>query len=100
MHREAYVDKVFVDDRAPLRHPGISKEDAATAWKNCMKSRPRINKDPSEYLAIGADGKGRLLELVALRDVNNDWLIYHAKTPPTANARRELQIDRRKSHEQ
>ncbi|MCL2654606.1 MAG: hypothetical protein FWD65_02780 [Coriobacteriia bacterium] len=93
------MDKVFVDDRVPQRHPNISKNDAMVAWKNCMRSRPRINKNPSECLAIGVDGKGRLLELVALRDTEGDWLIYHAMTPPAENAKRELQFDRRKSHE-
>jgi hypothetical protein len=91
------VDKVFVDDRVTLRHPNISKEDAATAWANCIKSRPRIDKEPNEYLAIGTDGKGRLVELVALRDVQGDWLIYHAMTLPTENAKRELQMERRQT---
>ena len=90
------MDRVFVDDRVPLRHPEISKEDAATAWRNCIKSRPRLDKNPSEYLAIGTDGKGRPLELVALRDTAGDWLIYHALTPPSENAKRELQMNRRK----
>jgi hypothetical protein len=95
--KEVYVDKVFVDDRATLRLPNISKEDVETAWRNCVKSRPRIDKNPSEYLAIGTDGKGRLLELVALRDTKGDWLIYHAMTPPTENAKRELQMKRRQT---
>jgi hypothetical protein len=95
--KEVYVEKVFVDDRVALRHPDISKEDAAVAWANCIKSRPRIDKNPNEYLAIGADKKGRLIELVALRDTNGDWLIYHAMSPPTKNAKRELQMRRRKT---
>jgi len=90
------MDRVFVDDRVPLRHPDISKEDARTAWLNCFKSIPRIDKDPDEYLAIGTDGKGRLLELVVIRDAEGDWLVYHAKTPPTDNAKRELQKSRKK----
>ena len=91
------MDRVFVDDRVSLRHPNISKEDATTAWGNCIKSRPRLDKNSSEYLAIGTDGKGRLIELVALRDTEGDWLIYHAMTPPTENAKRELQMHRRKA---
>jgi len=91
------MDKAFVDDRVPLRHTGVSKEDAMAAWANCIKSRPRLDKNPNEYLAIGTDGKGRLLEIVVLRDSEGDWLIYHAQTPPTANAKRELQMDRKKT---
>ncbi|MCL2807509.1 MAG: hypothetical protein FWD27_05010 [Coriobacteriia bacterium] len=90
------MDQVFVDDRVPYRHPSISKEDAATAWMNCIKSLPRLDKNPDEYLAIGTDGKGRLLELVVIRNKEGDWLIYHAVTPPTENAIRELQMDRKK----
>jgi hypothetical protein len=91
------VDEVFIDDRVTLRHPDISKEDAAAAWANCIKSRPRIDKEPNEYLAIGIDEKGRLIELVAIRDAYGDWLIYHAMTPPTENAKRELQMKRRRT---
>jgi hypothetical protein len=90
------VDKIFVDDRVASRHPDISEEDAVAAWANCINSRPRIDKDPNEYLAIGVDGKGRLIELVVLRDANGDWLIYHAMCPPTENAKRELRMKRRK----
>jgi hypothetical protein len=96
IQKEVFVDRIFVDDRVPLRHPDISKEDAATAWVNCIKSRPRIDKDPSEYLAVGTDRKGRLIELVALRNAQGDWLIYHAMTPPSENVKRELQMKRRK----
>ena len=91
------MNRIFVDDRVSLRHPDILKEDAAAAWINCITSRPRLGKNPSEYLAIGTDGKGRLIELVALRDTEGDWLIYHAKTPPSENAKRELQINRKRT---
>lgn len=89
------MNEVFVDDRVLLRHPNISKEDARAAWLNCVKSRPRLHKNPNEYLAIGIDGKGRYLELVAIRNDEGDWLIYHAQTPPQKNAKRELQLGRR-----
>ncbi|MDR1088558.1 MAG: hypothetical protein LBL23_04740 [Coriobacteriales bacterium] len=91
------MNKIFVAKRVTLRHPDISEEDAAKAWANCIKSRPRIGKNPDEYLAIGMDGEGRLIELVVIRDAEGDWLIYHAMTPPTENARRELQMKQRKS---
>lgn len=89
------MDRVFVDDRVPRRHPDVSKEDAIAAWENCIASKPRIDKNPNEYIAIGVDGKGRLVELVAIRNGDGDWLIYHAQTPPQENAKRELEIGRR-----
>ncbi len=87
---------VYVDDRVPARHAEISKEDAAHAWEHCICSRARLDKNPDEYLAIGYDSKGRSLELVALRNAEGDWLIYHAYTPPTENAKRELGLGRSK----
>lgn len=90
------MDRVYVADRVPQRHPDVSKEDAATAWRNCIASRPRLHVNPDEYIAVGYDGSGRLVELVALRNADGDWLIYHAMTPPGENARRELGLERRK----
>ena len=90
------MNQVFVADRVPQRHPEISKEDAMAAWMNCLYSKPRLHKNPDEYIAIGYDGKGRLLELVAIRDSEGDWLIYHAQTPPAENAMRELGLRRTK----
>ena len=90
------MNQVFVSDRVSQRHPEVSKEDAAAAWKNCICSKPRVHKNPNEYIAVGYDEKGRLLELVVLRDSDGDWLIYHALTPPDDNAIRELGLNRRK----
>ena len=92
------MNKVYVDDRVERKHPelGITKQDAIEAWYSAIKSRPRIEKDPNEYLAIGIDGKGRLIELVAIRDDEGDFLIYHAFTPPQENAKRELGISERR----
>ena len=85
---------VYVDDRVPRRHPSLSKEDVKIAWENCVVSKPRLDKNPSEYVAIGIDGKGRLVELVALRNNDGDWLIYHAQTPPQQRAKTELELRR------
>lgn len=92
------MNAVYADDRVETAHPelGISKEDAVTAWLNAIRSRPRLDKRPGEYLAIGIDGKGRLIELVAIRDSEGDFLIYHAFTPPQENAKRELGLRRRR----
>ena len=91
------MNKVYVDDRVETRHPEqkITKDDALTAWYSAIRSRPRLQKNPNEYLVIGIDGKGRLIELVAIRNGEGDFLIYHAFTPPQANAKRELGITER-----
>lgn len=86
------MNRVYVDDRVVTRHPEqkIEKADAVATWNNAIKSRPRLEKNPAEYLVIGIDGKGRLMELVAIRNDDGDFLIYHAFTPPQPNAKREL----------
>lgn len=84
------MDRVYVDPRVHERHPDVNPADAEYAWKNCLKSMSRLDKNPNEYIAIGVDAAGRMLELVALRDYEGDWLIYHAQTPPHARAKREL----------
>ena len=72
-----YVDRIYVLDRVEQRHPGVSKEDAAHAWEHCIRSMPR------------------LLEVVAIRNENGDWLIKHAQTPPQERVKRELGFGRR-----
>lgn len=91
------MNNIFADDRIETRQPElhITKEDAIVAWHNAIRSKPRLDKNPDEYLAIGIDGKGRLIELVAIRNKEGDFLIYHAFTPPQANAKRELGINER-----
>lgn len=93
------MDEVFADDRVETRHPEqeITKGDAISAWYNAIRSKPRLNKNPDEYIAIGIDGKGRIMELVAVRDKDGRFFIYHAFIPPQDNAKRELgMIENRK----
>lgn len=72
------------------RHPELDDVDVETEWGNALASVPRIDKDLDEYAAIGIDGKGRLVVLVAKRTPGGDWVVYRAKTPPTAKMRSEL----------
>ena len=90
------MNQIFVLDRIEERHPNINKQDAAHAWEHCIKSMPRLNKEPEEHIGIGYDSTGRLLEIVAIRNANNDWLIKHAQTPPQEKIKRELGFVRRK----
>jgi hypothetical protein len=56
---------------------------------------PRLDRDDGEYIAIGIDEHGRVLELIAKRSRNGNLLIYHAMTPPTKKALTELGFIRR-----
>ena len=84
------MDRIFVLDRVPERHPDGSKEDAAHAWYHCIKSMPRLAPHRDEHVAIGYDARGRLLEVIAIRNNNGDWLVIHAQTPPQERVKREL----------
>lgn len=86
---------IEVHPRVARRHPEISPEDVLEAWENALMSTPRLSKDPDEYVSIGFDGKGRLLEMVAIRDASGRWLVYHAQTPPTKKTYKEFGIERR-----
>lgn len=88
-------ERVFVLDRVPQRHPNVSKEDATEAWLNAVASMPRLDAEPLEYVAIGPDARGRMLEVVAVLG-NGCWIIKHAQTPPQERVKRELGLGRSK----
>ncbi len=83
---------IHVLDRVTERHPELTKKDVHLAWKNALASIPRLDSRSLEYLAVGADSKGRLIEMVGRLAPNGDWVIWHAFTPPTKKALKELRI--------
>lgn len=86
-------ERVIVLDGVQQRHPDVAPEDAMAAWDSVIASRPRLDADPLEYVAIGVDAKGRLLELVVV-DAGTAWVVKHAQTPPQEPVRRELGFGR------
>ena len=84
------VEHVEVHDRVHERHPEILAEDVCSAWKNAFLSRPRTDDGTVRQVAIGQDGRGRLLEMVAQRIGTSTWLVYHAMTPPSDKMLKEL----------
>lgn len=89
------MDKIVVHPRITERHPEIEAQDVLDAWDACIRAVPRIGTDAIEYIAIGSDSHGRLLEMVARDTGAGVWIIYHAFTPPTIKALRELGMTRR-----
>lgn len=89
-------DEIYALDRIHERHPDVAKEDAIHAWRFCIKSMPRLGKEPEEWIGIGMDDTGRLLEVVAMRNGRGAWLIKHAQTSPQERIKRELGFGRRK----
>jgi len=82
---------VFVHLRVIERHPELSEKNVLDAWNNCIHARRREDKDSNEYIAIGSDQNGRLIEVVAKLDADA-WLIYHAMTPPSKKTLKELAL--------
>ena len=81
---------VSVHPRICRRNPEISADDVLDAWENCLRSSHRSGGEFEDYVAIGIDKKGRIIEMVATQKPDNSWLIYHAFTPPTKKVLQEL----------
>jgi hypothetical protein len=85
---------ISVHKRVHERHPELTDDDVLAAWEDSIMSISRIAKDPLEYVAIGFDSKGRLIEMAAVRLTSGNWLIFHAMTPPSKRTFHELGIER------
>ena len=89
------MENVVVHPRIHRRHPDVSDQDVRDAWAGCIRSVPRLGADGDEYVAVGCDAKGRLLEMVARRIDADTWLVFHVMTPPTRKTLVELGMTRR-----
>ena len=82
--------KVEVHPRINERHPEIFVKDVRDAWENCLSSGCRKRSAFDDYVLVGTDARGRLLEMVAVQKGNGHWLVYHAMTPPSKRVLKEL----------
>ena len=83
-----------IHPRVMLRHPELSEKDVLHAWEHAIASLPCVSKNPDEYVSLGFDGWGRLLEVVGVRGDGGNWLLYHAMTPPSDKTYREFGLGR------
>lgn len=75
-----------------LRYPEVTANDVVTAMHGMIRYKHRPT---GEWLAVGADGRGRLLELVYQYDDEEDYFfVFHGMTPPTGKTLRELGLKR------
>ena len=88
-------DDLIVHPRIAARHPEIAEDDVRSAWASAISSAPRLGKSPTEYVVLGFDARGGLLELVAVRLESMRWLVFHAMTPPSDGTLKEMGIRRR-----
>lgn len=83
--------RIVVLDRIEERHPEVSKKDAAEAWSAAIAWMPDTKKgEPGRYIGIGFDGKGREIEIVAVRKSVDTWVIIHAQTPAQRDIKQRL----------
>ena len=86
---------VTVHPRVHQRHPEFTDEDVVSALHGCVRATARTDKGFVEYLLVGIDRRGRLVELVARFCEDGDPLVYHAMTPPAKKTLRQLGLARR-----
>ena len=59
------------------RHPEVEPRDVQAAFETALRSRAR-DTDPVQWVGVGLDERGRLLEFVAVETSPEQWLVYHA----------------------
>lgn len=85
--------RIEVHERINAKHPDISEADVRAAWKSRVKCQMRVGPWPPQYVAVGFDGKGRILQMVATYSPTADEvLVFHAMTV-TGNVKKELSLD-------
>lgn len=82
--------RVVVHPRVVARHPELTEADVLNAWFHCIRSAPRVGKKVNQYVAVGIDLKGRLIEIVGVRSIGGSWILFHAMRPPSKKTLREL----------
>jgi hypothetical protein len=92
VYESSPMERVDIHPRVRARHPELSDRDVRDAWYACIRSAPRLDTLPTEYIAVGLDGTGRLIEMVAIRLADHGWLVYHAMTPPSKKTLKELRL--------
>lgn len=69
--------RVRVHPRVTQRHPEVRVPDVVAAFEGTLRSRAR-DTNPVQWVGVGPDTRGRLLEYVAVEDEPDGWLVFHA----------------------
>ena len=86
------MSAIGIHPRIIRRHPEITEEDVVAAMRGMIRYRQRST---GEWLAVGLDGKNRLVELVYQYDSDDDFFfVFHGMTPPSGKTLRELGLER------
>lgn len=84
--------KVRVHARVHAKRPEIQDTDAVTVFDSAIAKVAR-KTDPVQYVGVGIDNNGRLLEFVAVERELDEWLIFHC-APPSKSVLKELGLGR------
>lgn len=87
--------RIVVHHRVHARHPDITEDDVRTAWRNAIRIQRREGSFDDRYLALGADRRGRLLEMCAVQIDDESVLVFHAMRA-TVKAIIELGLNERR----
>ena len=85
------MEEIIVDEHA-LKH-GVKPDDIEHAWYNFVAKVYRGAPNEGEIIAIGYDKSGRFVEMVGA-ERTFCVIVFHAITPPTRIALRELGMER------
>ncbi len=69
--------RVRVHPRVTDRHPGVTASDVVEAFESTLRSRAR-DTHPVQWVGVGMDASGRLLEYIAVEDEPDGWLVFHS----------------------
>ncbi len=82
--------RIWVHPRVTAKRPGIMVEDVVAAFSGTLRRIPRVGT--TQWVGIGIDGRGRLLEYVAVENGADHWMVFHAM-PATKKVLRELGLE-------
>lgn len=63
--------------RVHRRHSDVEDDDVIAAFEGTLRSHAR-DTHPIQWVGVGLDRKGRLLEYIAVEDEPDGWLVFHA----------------------
>jgi hypothetical protein len=86
------MNEIGVHPRVSRRHPEIRDEDIVAAMRSMIRYKQRKS---GEWLAVGMDARGRLLEMVYAYDEEEGFFfVFHGMTPPSGKVLGELGLER------
>lgn len=68
--------RVRVHPRVVARHPDVTEAAVVEAFEGTLRSRAR-DTSPLQWVGVGADASGRLLEYIAVEVEPDGWLVFH-----------------------